>query len=196
MAGGRLHFRHPGRKSINREVRGAGASQFTTGRRREQMSLRKKPLVRFDSVSRAQLVSGPSIVGASATSSEPRRGKSSMPARRRSTGRKRRTGSSKSTKPRLVKGRVNVRVAGYLGVQKLAPSKLIRYIPANKLKVAAKKVLASSGGASRRSGAAGGSKRRRRRGKGRKKSKRRRRRRRTAATSSSGKTRRKRRRRS
>lgn len=190
MAGGRVRLRHAGRKSINSGSGWGGASQFATGRRREQMSLRKKPLVRFDSVSRAQLVSGPSIA------SEPRRGSSSMPARRRSAGRKRRTGSSKSTKPRLVKGRVNVRVAGYLGVQKLAPSKLIRYIPANKLKVAAKKVLAATGGASRR--VAGGSgRRRRRRGKGRKKSKKRRRRRRaTTRSSSSGKTRRKRRRRS
>lgn len=45
----------------------------------------------------------------------------------------------------MVKGRVNVRVAGYLGVQKLAPSKLIPYLPATKVRQAAKKALVASG---------------------------------------------------
>ena len=46
---------------------------------------------------------------------------------------------------RIVKGRVSIKLGGYSGVQKLAPSQLIRYIPLNKLKAAAKKVLASLG---------------------------------------------------
>jgi len=36
-------------------------------------------------------------------------------------------------------------VSGYQGVQKLAPSKLIKYLPANKVKLAAKRVLVASG---------------------------------------------------
>lgn len=102
------------------------------------MSLRK-PLVRFDTQSRAHLV--PDTVT-----------KSSMPGavRRRRRSRGTLTGKTKRTKggrgkPRVVKGRVNVRVAGYLGVQKLAPSKLIPYLPANKLTQAAKKALVASG---------------------------------------------------
>lgn len=102
------------------------------------MSLRK-PLVRFDTQSRAHLVSYTA-------------NNASMPA---GTGRRRRrrgslAGKTKRTKggrgkPRVVKGRLNVRVAGYLGVQKLAPSKLIPYLPANKLRQAAKKALVASG---------------------------------------------------
>jgi hypothetical protein len=71
-----------------------------------------------------------------------------MPA---STGkRKRRSGkrsiaSSSSRKPRVVKGRVNLKVAGYSGLQKIAPSLLIPYLPASKLRQAAKRALGVSG---------------------------------------------------
>lgn len=120
------------------------------------MSLRK-PLVRYDTQSRAQLV--PETVS------------TSMP-RRRKTGRRKRSGKIRATKgrPRVVKGRVNVRVAGYLGVQKVAPSKLIPYLPANKLRQAAKKVLVASGTRPSRGGKRTKTKRRGRKGrKGRKK---------------------------
>lgn len=95
------------------------------------MSL-KKPLVRYDSQSRAQLVTE------AATPTETTKPKS-MP--RRTV--KRRTGGK--GKLRVVKGKVNVRVAGYLGVQKLAPSKLIPYLPTTKVRQAAKRALVASG---------------------------------------------------
>ena len=49
-----------------------------------------------------------------------------------------------STKVRVVKGRVQLRVAGYTGVQSLAPSHLVRHIPSSKLRIAAKKLLGKS----------------------------------------------------
>ena len=114
-------------------------------------------MVRFDTRSRAQLVSEPfpSTSGASTL----------MPRKRRSTGGAKRS----SGKPRVVKGKVNIRVAGYLGVQKLAPSKLIPYLPATKVRQAAKKALVASGNrpgkrvAKRRRGRKGKGRRRRRR---------------------------------
>lgn len=73
-----------------------------------------------------------------------------------------------SKKPRLIKGRLNVRIRGYSGVQKLAPSALIKYIPATKLRLAARRVLIKTkgkGGGSRtgKRRRRGGSRRRRRR---------------------------------
>lgn len=86
----------------------------------------RKPLLRFETSERAQLIS------------------TSMPS---SGKRKRRSGktSSASKKPKVVKGRVTLRVAGYSGVQKLPPSALIPYLPANKLRQAAKRALGASG---------------------------------------------------
>jgi hypothetical protein len=80
------------------------------------------PLVKFDSSERASIVS--------------------MPAKTRSQRRKRRT-SRKISKGRLrvIKGRVNLKVSGYSGVQKIAPGSLIPYLPLTKLRAAAKKVL-------------------------------------------------------
>lgn len=111
--------------------------------------------MRFDTTSRAQLVSD----------DVPSTASSLMPRKRRSRG-----GAGGKGKPRVVKGRVNIRVAGYLGVQKLAPSKLIPYLPATKVRQAAKKALVASGnrpnrgrrGAPRRKGRKGRKKRRRR----------------------------------
>lgn len=94
------------------------------------MSLRKKPLVRFDTESRARLV----LPESNKASTE------SMRVRRKRSGVR-----SAKGRPRVVKGRVNVRIAGYLGVQKLAPSKLIKFLPSNKVKQAAKRVLLASG---------------------------------------------------
>lgn len=42
---------------------------------------------------------------------------------------------------RIVNGKLALKVLGYQGVQKLAPSQIVRFIPLNKLKTAAKKVL-------------------------------------------------------
>jgi hypothetical protein len=88
--------------------------------------------VRYDTQSRAQLV-------AEATTPTDDTKFRSMPRRTA----KRRTGGK--GKFRVVKGKVNVRVAGYLGVQKLAPSKLIPYLPTTKVRQAAKRALVASG---------------------------------------------------
>lgn len=88
----------------------------------EQMSQRK-PLVRFDTRERAQLTSSP------------------MPPKKKRTKKSKKGSSGGSSKPRVIKGRVNIRVAGYPGVQKVAPSQLIPFLPVTKLKAAAKKVL-------------------------------------------------------
>ena len=90
------------------------------------MSLRR-PLVRFENTGRAQLISS-----------------TSMPRKIRSKSRKGKSSTS-SRKPRVIKGRINLRVAGYTGVQKIAPSSLIPFLPVNKLRLAAKKALAASG---------------------------------------------------
>ena len=51
----------------------------------------------------------------------------------------------KSTKGiRLIKGRLALRVAGYSGLQRIAPSQLVRFVPLSKLKTAAKRVLLGS----------------------------------------------------
>jgi len=92
------------------------------------MSLHRKPLLRFETSERAQLISG----------SMPSSGK-----RKKRSGKRNSTSSSK--KPRVVKGRVTLRVAGYSGVQKIAPSALIPYLPATKLRHAAKRELGASG---------------------------------------------------
>ena len=108
-------------------------------------------MVRYDTRSRAQLSALQGIAAQSA----------SMPAvtrrGRKSAGARRRRGSSKV---RVIGGRVRLRVSGYSGVQALSPSHLVRYIAANKLKAAAKKVLNKLGKKS--------SGRRRRRGRGKK----------------------------
>jgi hypothetical protein len=68
------------------------------------------------------------------------------PKRRKRSGKRASSSSSSgSKKPRVVKGRVNLRVAGYTGLQKIPPSALIPYLPANKLRQAAKKALGKAG---------------------------------------------------
>lgn len=93
------------------------------------MSLHRKPLLRFETSERAQLIS----------SSMPSSGK-----RRKRSGKKS-TSSSASRKPRVIKGRVTLRVAGYSGLQKIPASALIPYLPATKLRQAAKRALGVSG---------------------------------------------------
>ena len=91
--------------------------------------MNRRPLVKFDTGDHAQLVTGPSMSVVTR-----RRGKSRAKGKKKST---RKT----SSKARVIKGRLNLRVAGYKGVQKLAPSSVIPFIPITKLRAAAKKVL-------------------------------------------------------
>jgi len=62
--------------------------------------------------------------------------------RSRSTKRKgRRRKSSRVSKIRIVKGKVALRIGGFPGVQRVGASQLVRFVPLNKLRSAAKKVL-------------------------------------------------------
>lgn len=74
--------------------------------------------------------------------SRKRKSKSSSGGGGSKVSRKRKGGVSK--KPRVVKGRLQIRVRGYAGVQKIAPSTLIPFLPTVKLRAAAKKVLSRS----------------------------------------------------
>lgn len=92
----------------------------------------RKPLLRFETSEKAQLIS------------------TSMPASRGGQRKKRSGKSSGSTsraskKPKVIKGRVYIKVPGYLGLQKIAPSSLVPYLPASKLRQAAKKALGAAG---------------------------------------------------
>jgi len=50
----------------------------------------------------------------------------------------------KRTKIRLVKGHLSLKVAGYPGLHRFGASQLIQFVPLNKIKVAAKKILVQS----------------------------------------------------
>ena len=88
--------------------------------------MKRKPLVRFETGNRAQLVSS-----------------DSMSPRRKSRGHKQKRKSTKG-KPRVVHGRLSLKVSGYSGYQRLPASSLIPYLPITKLRAAAKKVLGKS----------------------------------------------------
>lgn len=90
----------------------------------------RKPLLRFETSERAQIIS----------SSMPPAGK-----RRNRSGKKKSATSTSTRKPRVVKGRLALRVAGYSGLQKIPPSFLIPYLPVSKLRQAAKRALSASG---------------------------------------------------
>jgi len=51
----------------------------------------------------------------------------------------------RTTRVRIVKGKVALRVSGFPNVQRLGASQLVRFVPLNKLRAAAKKVLGRSG---------------------------------------------------
>ena len=92
----------------------------------------RKPLVSFSNRERANL----------AVSEPPMPKKIRRRASTRSaTARRKRRGTVGSNKIRVVGGRVRLRVTGYQGFQSLAPSALVRFIPATKLRLAARKVL-------------------------------------------------------
>ena len=63
--------------------------------------------------------------------------------RSRSTVKKGRKRRSRVTKVRVVKGKVALRVGGFPGVQHVGASQLVRFVPLNKLRTAAKRVLGS-----------------------------------------------------
>jgi hypothetical protein len=50
----------------------------------------------------------------------------------------------KRAKVRVVKGRLTLKVAGYPGLHRFGASQLIQFVPLNKIKVAAKKILIQS----------------------------------------------------
>lgn len=86
----------------------------------------RKPLVQFEISEKAQLVH---------QSEEPVK-KKAVQKRKNTTNRK---------PPSVVKGKLNIKVDGYFGIQKIPTSALIPYIPIAKLKSASKKVLVASG---------------------------------------------------
>lgn len=60
---------------------------------------------------------------------------------------------ARTTRIRVVRGQVALRVGGYPGVQHVGASQLVRFVPLNKLRAAAKKALGSNrrrGGSRRR----------------------------------------------
>jgi len=64
--------------------------------------------------------------------------------RSRSTKRKGRRRKSRGvSKIRIVKGKVALRIGGFPGVQRVGASQLVRFVPLNKLRAAAKRVLGS-----------------------------------------------------
>lgn len=75
-----------------------------------------------------------------------KRSQSKSSNRRRSSSRRGgRKNKTRVTKVRLVKGKVSLRIKGYPGVQRLGASQLVRFVPLNKLKAAAKRALVTSG---------------------------------------------------
>jgi len=71
-----------------------------------------------------------------------RRRKRSKSKSRRPSSQGKRT-KSRVTKVRLVKGKVALRIRGYPGVTRLGASQLVKFVPLNKLKIAAKRALGS-----------------------------------------------------
>ena len=104
----------------------------------------KQPFVEFSpNEDRANLMSMSGTLA-------PRRKRSRSTLRRKSRapGRRRRTRRTKTrvTKVRVVNGKVSLRVGGFPGVQRVGASQLVRFVPLNKLRTAAKRVLGASGG--------------------------------------------------
>ena len=115
---------------------------FGTSTIKHYMSLRRKPLVNFETHRRAALYTGQkdSSINRALLERE-----SDMPKLRKRSGKRRGVSSSStaaSRKVRIVKGRVRLRVAGYNLTQSISPSHLIRHIPAVKVRLAAQRYLA------------------------------------------------------
>jgi len=58
--------------------------------------------------------------------------------------RRRKAKTVKRAKVRVVKGHLTLKVAGYPGLHRFGASQLIQFVPLNKIKVAAKKILVQS----------------------------------------------------
>jgi len=69
--------------------------------------------------------------------SMPRRGRKGRSKNKRG---KRQVGVRRS-KVRVVKGRVGIKLGGFKGLQYLSASELVRHLPLNRIKVAARKIL-------------------------------------------------------
>jgi len=105
--------------------------------------LRPRPFVEFspqqDRASLMTALSSSSPLSRSSTSSSGGRRRRSR--RRRQPSRRRNT---RSTRVRVIHGRVALRVGGYPGLQHLGASQLVRFVPLNKLRAAARRVLGGS----------------------------------------------------
>lgn len=77
--------------------------------------------------------------------SQSKSGQKRRPSSTKRRPQRRRRHKTRVTKVRLVKGKVSLRIQGYPGTQKIGATQLVRFIPLNKLKIAAKRVLGSSG---------------------------------------------------
>jgi hypothetical protein len=99
-------------------------------------SQRKPPLVRYSNQNRAILLSPESM---------PKTRSASRPRRQRAATTKR-----GGNKVRIVRGRAVLKVGGYPGTHRIGTSQLIRFVPLNKVKLAAKRILASSAAVTRR----------------------------------------------
>jgi len=92
-----------------------------------------------------------------------------MPSRTKRSTRRRKGGPKKikgAKGVRIVKGRLSLKVAGFAGTHKIAPSQLIRLFPLTKIKAVAKKFLTASG-AGKKSKRKTSKKARKKRGRGR-----------------------------
>lgn len=75
-----------------------------------------------------------------------KRSQSRSSKRKRSSSRRGgRRSKTRVTKVRLINGKVVLRIQGYPGVQRVGASQLVRFVPLNKLKTAAKRALGASG---------------------------------------------------
>ena len=99
----------------------------------------RPPLVSYTTPNRARLVLDSSLQRESAVFMKKKKGGK----------------QPKSKKIRLVKGKLQLRVQGYEGVQRIPSSHLIRFIPSAKLRLAAKKVLKLQGGSGKKKGKKG-----------------------------------------
>lgn len=121
-----------------------------------QQSFVKKPLVSYHTRERASINLLPTKSNLSVASAadnfessesmpRKRRGGRTTRSRSKAVRRTKKRRARTSNKIRVVAGRVKLRVTGYQGLQSLAPSSLIRFIPTTKLRLAARRVLRSTG---------------------------------------------------
>ncbi len=100
----------------------------------------KKPFITFsDREDRADLMTFGS------TSTRRKRSKSTHSSRKRRSGVRRRL-KTRVSKVRIVNGKVALRIGGFPGVQKVGASQLVRFVPLNKLRSAAKRALGGARG--------------------------------------------------